>query len=198
MARLNLSAKRSIRRVRTTFPVPVDAANLCRPASQVGELLVSDFTYIPMARGFAYFAVTLDVRTRRARGYAVSATMNAELTLAVLKMAIKSGPLQTNWIHHSDRGCQYASTVFRGYVADSGGLSSFSSPASPGENAFAESFFARFKDEVVRTMEFCTLPDVQQAVAQYIEFYNERRPHSSLGNISPIHFERNITEGTFQ
>lgn len=198
MQRLGIMARRRHRRVRTTFPVPIEAPNLCRPARVAGELLVSDFTYIPLQRGFAYFAVTLDAFTRRVRGYHLSAKMDAQMPLLALEMALESGPLVPGWIHHSDRGCQYASSAFRRKVTEFGGTPSFSNPASPQENAFAESFFARFKDEAIRTEEIQTLCQAQIAVDAYVEFYNRKRPHSSLGYQSPLTFESKLNEGAFQ
>ncbi len=112
--------------------------------------------------------------------------MHAQMPLEALRMAIRSRKLEAGWIHHSDRGCQYASTAFRDLVTQSGGRSSFSSPASPSENAFAESFFARFKDEVVRIDEFESLEQIEKSVCEYVDFYNKSRPHSSLGYHSPI------------
>ncbi|MBZ0212283.1 MAG: IS3 family transposase [Nitrospirae bacterium] len=192
--RLGLTVPRRKPRKRTTFPVPVDAPNLCRPARAPGELLVSDFTYIPLDRGFAYFAVTLDVFSRRLRGWSVSRSMKSGLAEAALEMALASGPLRPNWIHHSDRGVQYACGSFRALVLKAGGLSSFSSPASPGQNAFAESFFSRFKDEVVNLREPAGYAETEREIRAFVEDYNLTRKHSSLGDVSPTTFEERIAE----
>ncbi len=194
MSRQGLMARQRRRRVQTTFPVPVDAANLCQPPSSIGELLVSDFTYVPLVKGFAYFAITLDVLSRRVRGWSVSRSMSSELTLEALALALGSGPLACGWVHHSDRGSQYASAAFRELVATKEGTSSFSRPASPAENAFAESFFARFKDEVVRVQEPQEYSSTFESIRAYVSYYNEHRPHSSLGNLSPLTFEKQLAE----
>ena len=190
LKRLGLMVKRKTKRVRTTHPVPVDAANLCRPVTSPGELLVSDFTYIPLPRGFAYLAVTMDVFSRRVRGWSISPSMKTDFTVKALQGALESGSLQQGWIHHSDRGCQYASQEFRTLVSTSGGVSSFSSPASPQENAFAESFFARFKDEEVRIQNYQSFNEAKAAAECFIHDYNNFRQHSSLGDISPVQYER--------
>ena len=188
--RLGLMMKRKTRRVRTTHPVPIDAENLCHPVTMPGELLVSDFTYIPLPRGFAYLAVTLDVFSRRVRGWSMSQSMKTDFTARALQQALASGPLCQGWIHHSDRGSQYASLEFRNLVSAGGGPSSFSRPASPQENAFAESFFARFKDEEVSTQNYQSFQEAKEAVETFIHEYNNLRQHSSLGDLSPAQYER--------
>lgn len=190
MSRHGLMAKRKRRKVRTTFPVPVDAVNLCRVPQAAGELLVSDFTYVPLIRGFAYFAITLDVFTRRIRGWAVGKTMSSDFAVQALHMAIESGPLAPGWVHHSDRGSQYASAEFRNLVRNFHGISSFSRPAKPSDNPFAESFFSRFKDEVLYIQESLNYQEAYQLIQDKVSFYNEARPHSSLGDLSPMTYER--------
>lgn len=198
MSRLGLMVARKKRRKCTTFPVPVDAPNLCKKPKGPGELLVSDFTYIPLTQGFAYFAITMDVFTRRVRGWSVSRSMKSDLAEVALEMAITSGPLMSGWIHHSDRGVQYASGAFRDKVLAAGGQSSFSSPASPAENAFAESFFARFKDEVVRLREPGNFSQTEREVMDFVEHYNSTRQHSSLGGLPPMTFERRFADATLK
>jgi putative transposase len=178
LKRLGLMVRLKTRRVRTTHPVPVDAQNLCHPVVMPGELLVSDFTYIPLPRGFAYLAVTIDVFSRRVRGWSMSQSMKTDFTAKALHQALKSGLLQDGWIHHSDRGSQYASQEFRNLVSASGGTSSFSSPASPQENASAESFFARFKDEEVRIQNYQSFQEAKAAAESFIHDYNNFRSHS--------------------
>lgn len=190
LKRLGLMVKRKTKSIRTTHPVPVDAKNLCRVVSGPGELLVSDFTYIALPKGFAYLAVTLDVFSRRVRGWSMSQSMSTDFTAKALQLALTSGPLQPGWIHHSDRGSQYASKEFRTLVLASGGTSSFSSPASPQDNAFAESFFARFKDEEVRTQNYQSFEEAKLSTERFIQDYNNQRSHSSLGKLSPLQYER--------
>ncbi len=194
MSRLGLMVARKRPRKRTTFPVPVEAPNLCKPVWSPGELLVSDFTYIPLTSGFAYFAITLDVFTRRVRGWSISRSMKSDFVLDALTMALESGELKPNWIHHSDRGSQYACERFREKVLQSAGTSSFSSPASPAENAYAESFFSRFKDEIVSLREARSYAETALEVRTYVEDYNLTRQHSSLGDISPATFEKLFAE----
>lgn len=194
MGRLGLMVQRKKPRKRTTFPVPVEAPNLCRKPSRPGELLASDFTYIPLVQGFAYFAVTLDVFSRRVRGWSVSRRMDRGFVAQALRMAMGSGPLAPGWVCHSDRGSQYASAEFRDLVRAHGGASSFSGPASPSENAFAESFFARFKDEAVHIREPRGYQETVEEVERFVAWYNRDRLHSSLGDVSPLEFEERFAE----
>ena len=83
---------------------------------------------------------------------------------------------------------------FRALVLKAGGLSSFSSPASPGQNAFAESFFSRFKDEVVNLREPAGYAETEREIQAFVEDYNLTRKHSSLGDVSPTTFEERIAE----
>jgi putative transposase len=194
LERLKLMKKRKPKRVRVTCPVPEDAANLSRKPTKAGELLASDFTFVQLPKGFAYVAVTLDVFSRRIRGYSVSRNMKNDFVLEALTQAVVSGPLAKGWIHHSDRGSQYASQAFRNLVSQNKGVSSFSRPGCPQDNPFAESFFARFKDEEVWTKDYQDFNEVVESVHKYIEEYNQSRQHSSLGNLTPALYERLSTE----
>lgn len=194
LTRLGLMRRRKQKKVRTTVPVPADAENLCRTPSGLGQLLASDFTFIALPKGFAYLAVTIDVFSRRVRGFALSKSMKTDFASRALEMAAANGCLEAGWVHHSDRGSQYASREFREQVASLGGKSSFSKPASPQDNAYAESFFSRFKDEEVRANDYQSFEEVVLAATHYIQEYNSSRKHSSLGNNSPSQFEEIFAE----
>jgi putative transposase len=184
MEQMGLMAKMPKKKVRTTYSVPVDEQNLCPVHLAPGQLLVSDFTYIALERGTAFFAVTLDAFSRRICGYSISKRMDTALVLAALPGSASSG-----FIHHSDRGVQYASSEFRSRIQELGGRSSFSRKAKPGDNAKCESFFARFKDETIRTDEPQSFESLSRKIHDFVLFYNQTRPHSSLGNLSPCQFE---------
>jgi putative transposase len=192
LERLSLMKRPRRKKVRTTYSVPVHEKNLCKPPVCPGELLVSDFTYIPMPKGFIYLAVTVDVFSRRVRGYALSRLARTDLVTKSLEMASTTGSLKPGWIHHSDRGCQYVSSDLRTLVESLGGRSSFSKPASPGDNAFAESFFARFKDEEVRAKDYQSFEDALGDINKFIHDYNTVRKHSSLGDTTPCQYEDNF------
>lgn len=194
LTRLGLMRRRKPKKPRAACPIPVEGSNLFQMPTGLGQMLVSDFTYIALPKGFAYLAVTIDVFSRRVRGFSLSKNMKADFVLEALNQASRSGHLQEGWIHHSDRGSQYTGKDFRELVTKHRGRHSYSRPGCPQDNAYAESFFSRFKDEEVRANDYQDLEELTLAVTNYIEDYNSSRDHSSLGNNSPRQFEGLIAE----
>ena len=113
------------------------------------QLWVADLTYIAIASGFVYLAAILDAWSRRVVGYAISRSIDARLTLAALKAALRTGSLRRGCVHHSDRGSQYASEVYRNLLAEHGLVGSMGRRGNPYDNAKAESFMKTLKVEAV-------------------------------------------------
>lgn len=155
---------------------------------------VTDITYIRIAAGFVYLAVILDACTRKAIGYALSQQIDTPLALAALNAAYAARqPAAETCIHHTDRGCQYASRLYRDALAQFGLIGSMSAPANPYNNAQAESFMKTLKVEDVYLAGFETFRDVANRLPYFIEqIYNERRMHSALGYQSPNKFEAQL------
>lgn len=199
MSKLGLMAKRIRKRKLVHKSIPIEAENLSFKALETGQLLASDFTYIALSSGqTGYFAVTLDVYSRRILGWNFCRNMSKTLVISALERAIANVNLSEHWLHHSDRGSQYTSVEFQSCVLASSGHLSYSYPASPQENAYLESFFSRFKDEVVSVRETLNFEDTLMEITEFVSYYNENRPHSSLGNLSPLAFERIKTEQILQ
>ena len=97
-----------------------------------------DITYIAIAAGFVYMAAILDAWSRRVVGYAISRSIDARLAVAALKAAIRARQPPKGCIHHSDRGSQYASEVYRGLLADHGIVGSMGRRGNPYGNAKTE------------------------------------------------------------
>jgi transposase InsO family protein len=152
---------------------------------------VGDITYLWTAEGWCYLAVLLDLYSRRVVGWAIDNHMRAELPLRALNRALEARGPQPGLIHHTDRGSQYAAHIYREVLATWGASQSMSDAGNCYDNAVAESFFASIKKERLSLRAFATRTEVYDAVARYIDgFYNPTRRHSTLGDISPMQYER--------
>ena len=160
----------------------------------VGKIVIGDITYLPLRDGkFCYLAVWQDKVTRRIIGWSIAETMTAELVISALQKAILKDLVKAGAIIHSDRGSQYASNAFRLLLQKSCFRQSMSGKGNCYDNAQAESFFSRFKAELLEGGVFEDVNQAKSEVFSYIEgYYNRVRLHSSLGNLSPMEFEAEL------
>ncbi len=154
------------------------------------QLWVADITYIPTWAGFLYLAVVLDAWSRKVVGWAMATHLRTELVLDAMNMAVwQRRPEQV--IHHSDQGTQYTSIAFGLRCKEVGVRPSMGSVGDAYDNALCESFFATLECELLDQKRFRTQAEAKMAVFDFIEgFYNPRRRHSAIGQISPVNFER--------
>ncbi len=163
------------------------------PTSQ-GEVLVGDITYLRLRDGkFCYLACLQDKFTRRIVGWKVSERMTAQLVIDVFNQARRRGLIGKGAIIHTDQGSQYASVEYRKLLFVGAFRQSMSRRGNCYDNAQAESFFSRFKAELVENGIFETIEDARSEVFSYIEgYYNRIRLHSGLGYQSPLEFEKQL------
>jgi len=167
--------------------------NLYREAKvkAIDAVWVADITYIRVLLGFVYLAVILDAFSRKVVGYALSKSLDAQLTLSALRSALGSRRPKLGCIHHSDRGVQYACEEYVELLKARGFRISMASKGNPFENAQVESFFKTLKTEEVYLMDYRDWDDVVRCLPVFIEdVYNRERLHSALGYMSPEEFEQ--------
>ena len=188
---------RSRRKSRScTRPVRIPQAANLMPDLDLSEpckVFAGDVTQIALRFGRkAYVATLMDVCTRQIVGWGVCPRNDTQLTLGALDMLLCSRKLQPGWVHHSDRGSNYAADRYRELVLARQGLLSYSDPGEPTQNAYIESLFNTFKLESAEEDIYDNLQDAKHAVSAYILLYNSSRRHSSIGYVAPDQFYAEI------
>ena len=196
-----LVGRRPRRFVRTTDSRHADPIAPNRLERQFGieqvagpnRVWVSDLTYVPTREGWLFLAVVLDLASRRVVGWVVRETLQAELAVAALRMALADRRPAIGLVHHSDRGSQYTGGEYQAVLAAHGLVASMSRKGDCWDNAVAESFFATLETELILEADWATRADARAAIFEFIEvWYNRERRHSSLGYRTPVEFERTV------
>ena len=189
--------KKHRRRPRTTdsrHQQPVAPNLLAKRPAPTGpnQCWLTDITYLPTAEGWLYLAAILDLWSRRIVGWACGPTLHAALVLAALQDALTRRRPSQGLLHHSDRGSQYVDEDYVQALAAAGIERSMSRAGHCYDNATMESFWSTLKtDTGLDTAIPASRQHAELAVFDYIEtFYNPTRRHSSLGQISPVAFEK--------
>ena len=164
-----------------------------RELSGINQLWVADITYIRLETEFVYLAVVIDAFSRRVIGWALDRTLEDDLSIKALRLALEQRQPAPGLVHHSDRGSQYASHDYTDLLKARGCQISMSHKASPWENGGCESWMKTLKYEEVFRQEYRDLAEARTSLQRFIEkVYNQQRLHSALGYRPPIEFERNL------
>ena len=155
------------------------------------QVWVGDITSIGLTRQVAYLAMLMDLHSRRIVGWSLELDMTESLVLAALQQAIKARQPRPQWIHHTNRGGQYAATHYRAVLARAQTRQSMSRAGDCYDNAFMESCFGTIKTEL-ELSNYATFEIAQREIQEYVNYYNTIRRHSSLDYQSPTSFERNL------
>jgi putative transposase len=205
MRLLGLAGVRRDKGVRTTIPAKNgqragDLLDRDFTAPAPNRVWVTDFTYVRTWAGFVYVAFILDVFAQRIVAWHAATTKQTDLVMTPLRMAIwqrdhEGRPVVAeDLIHHSDAGSQYTSIRFTEHLELEGIKPSIGSVGDAYDNALMETINGLYKAECIRTTVFHdrpyrTIADVEYATAGWVEWYNQRRLHGSLGMMSPKEFE---------
>ena len=205
MRSLALQGVRRGRAARTTVPAKDgrragDLLDRQFTAPAPNRVWVTDFTYVRTWSGFVYVAFILDVFAQRIVGWHASSSKATDLVMIPLRMALWQRDHEghravgSELIHHSDAGSQYTSIRFTEHLALEGIRPSIGSVGDAYDNALMETINGLYKTECIRTTVFHenaykNLADVEYATAGWVDWYNNRRLHSSMGMIPPIEYE---------
>ena len=179
---------------RHSLPIYANLAREIKPTA-INQLWVADITYIRLRTEFVYLAVVLDAFSRRVIGWALGRTLEAELTVTALRMALLERQPAPGLVHHSDRGVQYAAHGYTEMLKQHNATISMSRKGNPYDNAKAESFMKTLKSEEVYRNEYRDFHEAHAGIGEFLErVYNQKRLHSALGYLPPAEFENGAAQ----
>ena len=149
----------------------------------------SDFTYIKVNGKWYYLCIVMDLFSRKIIGWHISGKHDVDLTMTAFNKAFKCRNVLYGLIFHSDRGSEYTAFSFRKLLDSLNIVQSFSKKGYPYDNACCECFFKYLKKNVIYRNTYHTLEELNLSVFEYINLYNTRLPHSSIGYKTPDEYE---------
>ena len=161
------------------YPYLLRGMAITRP----NQVWAMDITYIPMARGFVYLAVVLDWFSRRVLSWRLSITMEAAFCVETLEDALARYGKPD--VFNTDQGSQFTGTAFTGVLASNGITISMDGKGAWRDNVFVERLWRSVKYEEVYLRAYDSVSDARGSLGHYLDFYNSRRPHSSLDGMTP-------------
>ena len=161
------------------YPYLLRGMTIDRP----NQVWAMDLTYVPMARGFVYLAVVIDWFSRRVLAWRLSITMEAAFCVEALEEALaRQGRPE---IFNTDQGSQFTSEAFTGVLTRNGIAISMDGKGAWRDNVFVERLWRSVKYEEVYLRAYDTVAQAHASISRYLDFYNTRRPHSSLDRRTP-------------
>lgn len=197
MKEIGIQGVRRGRRCITTIPdesavKPLDYVNRNFTASRPNQLWVADITYVATWSGFVYVAFVIDVYSRKIVGWRALKSMRTELILDALEQALWARGKPKGVIHHSDRGSQYVSIRYTERLSEAGFTASVGSVGDSYDNALAETINGLYKTEVIhKDGPWKGLEQVELATLDWVDWFNNKRLLSSIGDIPPAEYEEN-------
>lgn len=158
-----------------------------------GTVLVGDITYVATGEGWVYLATVIDLATRMVIGWATSQRQTSKLIVTAMRRAIASGVVRPNAIFHSDHGSQYRSKRFTAFCHRNGIRRSMGKNFECWDNAVAESFFSKLKNERLRWLHLATRRHAMKQINDYINYFNTTRRHQTLGYATPVEVMNRFT-----
>ncbi len=156
--------------------------------SHQDQVWVADITYVRLNGRFIYLCLLMDVFTRIIKAWQISQHLNQSLTLKPLKEAFCHSVPE---IHHSDQGVQYLSKTYIATLQAHGVEISVARRGRPWENGYAERLIRTLKEEEVDINDYQNITEARDRIGHFItQVYNQKRPHSALGYLTPIEFQR--------
>ena len=150
------------------------------------QVWAMDITYIPMRKGFVYLAAVVDWHSRRVLAHRVSITMETDFCIEAVEEAVARYGKPD--IFNTDQGSQFTSATFTGLLQEHGIRISMDGQGCWRDNVFVERLWKSVKYEEVYLKAYNTVSEAKASIGQYLEFYNGRRPHSSLDRMTPDQF----------
>jgi len=147
------------------------------------QVWAMDITYIPMARGFVYLAAVVDWFSRRVLAWRVSIDMAVDFRLEAVEEAMARHGKPD--IFNTDQGSQFTSVAFTGVLADNGIAISMDGRGAWRDNVFVERLWRSVKYEEVYLRAYDSVSQARASLGRYLDFYNRKRPHSSLDARTP-------------
>ena len=154
--------------------------------TQPNQVWAMDITYIPMARGFVYLAAVVDWHSRKVLAWRLSITMDTGFCIDAVEEALERHGRPE--IFNTDQGSQFTSEAFTGLLKENGIRISMDGRGSWKDNVFVERLWKSVKYEEVYLKAYESVSEARRSIGEYLAFYNARRPHSSLGGMTPDEF----------